>query len=84
VFPQVNFGVVGLAGFEPAASSLSEIDGKIRDRRQALCYLAVPQLALIHEWHWDGVNRGPAALSDRRRLPPGQQPGFMSLTRFSG
>jgi hypothetical protein len=26
VFPQVNAGVVGLAGLEPAASSLSEMD----------------------------------------------------------
>ena len=49
-FPQVNPGVVGLAGLEPAASSLSEIDG------WALCYLAFPQVALIHEWHRDGVN----------------------------
>jgi hypothetical protein len=29
---------------------LSEIDG------WALCYLAFPQLALIREWHRDGVN----------------------------
>jgi hypothetical protein len=41
---------VGLAGLEPAASSLSEIDG------WALCYPAFPQVALIHEWHRDGVN----------------------------
>jgi hypothetical protein len=42
---------VGLAGLEPAASSLSEMDGR------ALCYPAFSQVALIHEWHRDGVNR---------------------------
>jgi hypothetical protein len=42
--------VVGLAGLEPAASSLSEIDG------HALCYPVFPQLRLIHEWHRDEVN----------------------------
>jgi hypothetical protein len=42
---QVRNGMVGLAGLEPAASSLSEIDGC------ALCYPAFPQLALIHERH---------------------------------
>jgi hypothetical protein len=35
----------------PAMGVLSEIDGC------ALCYPAFPQLALIHEWHKDGVNR---------------------------
>jgi hypothetical protein len=34
-------GLVGLAGLEPAASSLSGIDG------QALCYPAFPQFALV-------------------------------------
>ena len=42
---------MGLAGLEPAASSLSEMDGR------ALCYPAFSQVALIHEWHRDGVNR---------------------------
>ena len=41
---------MGLAGLEPAPSSLSEIEGC------ALCYPAFPQLALIREWHRDGVN----------------------------
>jgi hypothetical protein len=50
-FPLVRGQFVGLAGLEPAASSLSEIDG------QAPCYPAFPQVALIHEWHRDGVNR---------------------------
>jgi hypothetical protein len=27
---------------------------------QALCYPAFPQLALIHEWHRDGVNHSGA------------------------
>jgi hypothetical protein len=48
--PQVNPGAVGLAGLEPAPSSLAEMDGR------ALCYPAFPQLALIREWHRDGVN----------------------------
>ena len=42
--------LVGLPGLEPGTSSLSEMDG------QALCYPAFPQLALIHEWHRDGVS----------------------------
>src|SRR4029450_2571290 len=51
VFPQLKASVVGLAGLEPAASSLSEIDGR------ALWYPAFSQLALLHEWHRDGMNR---------------------------
>jgi hypothetical protein len=50
-FRQLNPGVVGLAGLEPAPSSLSEIDG------EAPCYPAFPQFALIREWYKDGVNR---------------------------
>jgi hypothetical protein len=46
--------LVGLPGLEPGTSSLSEMDG------QALCYPAFPQLALIHEWHRDGVNHSSA------------------------
>ena len=49
-FPQLNAGVVGLAGLEPAPSSLSGIEG------WAPCYPAFSQLVLIHEWHRDGVN----------------------------
>ena len=41
--------LVGLAGLEPAASSLSGMDGR------ALCYPASSQVALLHEWHRDGV-----------------------------
>ena len=49
---------MGLAGLEPAASSLSGIDSC------ALCYPAFLQLALIHERHRDGVNHaGPYQLA---------------------
>src|SRR4029450_6954515 len=48
-FPQLTPGVVGLAGRAPAPSSQAEMDGR------ALCYPAFPQLALIREWHKDGV-----------------------------
>ena len=54
-FPQVNPGVVGLAGLEPAPSSLSEID------RQALCYPASAQVAPIRTCDKDGVNRRSSA-----------------------
>jgi hypothetical protein len=37
-------------GWPQAINHLSEIDG------WAPCYPAFPQLALIHEWHRDGVN----------------------------
>jgi hypothetical protein len=40
VFPQVNSGVVGLAGLEPAASSLSA------KCREPLCYTPFPQVTL--------------------------------------
>jgi hypothetical protein len=49
-FPQVRAAVVGLAGLEPAASSLSEIDG------EAPCYPAFSEVVPIHEHHRDGVN----------------------------
>jgi hypothetical protein len=44
--------MVGLAGLEPAASSLSEIDGR------PLCYPAFPLVVPINEDHRDGVNDG--------------------------
>ena len=65
-FPLVRGRFVGLAGLEPAVSSLSEIDGR------ALCYPAFPQLALIHEWHRDGVNHAhphPLAIAVYWRAP---------------
>jgi hypothetical protein len=43
---------VGLAGLEPAPSSLSEIDGR------APCYPAFALVVSIHEGHRDGVNDG--------------------------
>ena len=52
-FPQVNPGVVGLAGLEPAASSLSEMDGR------ALRYPAFLLVVQLRKWHRDGVNLGP-------------------------
>src|SRR4030095_8813579 len=47
-FPQVNCGVVGLAGLEPAASSLSEMDGR------ALCYPAFALVVRHRRWCRDG------------------------------
>jgi hypothetical protein len=44
---------VGLAGLEPAASSLSEIDS------QPLCYLAFLLVGLLRKSYKDGVNCGP-------------------------
>ena len=45
---QVSPRVVDLAGLEPAASSLSEIDGR------ALCYPAFPLVVPIRNCHRDG------------------------------
>jgi hypothetical protein len=42
--------VVGLAGLEPAASSLSEIDGS------ALCYRESSQVVRLRKPYEDGVN----------------------------
>jgi hypothetical protein len=47
---QVNPGVVGLAGLEPAASSLSEIDS------QAPCYPAFALVVPLRKTYKDGVN----------------------------
>ena len=44
---------VGLAGLEPAASSLSEMDGR------ALCYPAFALVVLLRKSYKDGVNRCP-------------------------
>jgi hypothetical protein len=41
---------VGLAGLEPAASSLSEMDGR------ASCYAAFALVVRLRKWHRDGVN----------------------------
>ena len=74
-FPQLKAGVVGLAGLEPAASSLSEIDGG------APCYPAFPQLAMVHEKRRDGVNHAPplqlavAVCWRTHGLPVGAQSG---------
>jgi hypothetical protein len=61
---QVRNGMVGLAGLEPAASSLSEIEGS------ALCYPAFSQVVSIRKRRRDGVNRGPPA-TWQRSLRPG-------------
>jgi hypothetical protein len=50
VFPLVTDRFVGLAGLEPAASSLSEIEGS------ALCYPAFPLVALLRKSYKDEVN----------------------------
>jgi hypothetical protein len=50
---------VGLAGLEPAASSLSEIDS------QAPCSRASAQVASIREGRRDGVNCGSAVAASR-------------------
>jgi hypothetical protein len=54
--------VVGLAGLEPAPSSLSEIDS------QALCYPALPLVVPINEGHRDGVNDASRETSRRPHL----------------
>jgi hypothetical protein len=50
---------------------LSEIDGP------APCYPAFPQLALIHQWHRDGVNHARAHQLGSRLLAGPLQPGTM-------
>jgi hypothetical protein len=67
VFPQVNLGIVGLAGLEPAASSLSEIDG------QAPCYPAIALVVRLRKSYKDGVNREPAVQSIMVVGPEGAQ-----------
>jgi hypothetical protein len=47
-------------GWSQAMSHLSEMDGR------ALCYPVFPQFASLHEWHRDGVNRGPLARGSSR------------------
>ena len=67
-FLQVNPGVMGLGGLEPAASSVSEIDGP------ALCY---PAFALVVRLRWsykDGVNSLSAAERGRTATRPGDDP----------
>jgi hypothetical protein len=59
--PAANPAAVGVAGLEPAASRLSEIDS------QAVCYRASSQVAPIREGYKDGVNRCPPP-SARRYL----------------
>jgi len=54
-FQQVKPAVVGLAGLEPAPSSLSEIDGR------TLCYPASSQVVQLRKYHRDGVNCDPPA-----------------------
>ena len=67
---------MGLAGLEPAASSLSEIDS------QAPCYPAFTQAVRLRQWRRDGVNHDGS--TPARRLPqldpvcsrvPGHPPG---------
>ena len=60
-FPQVNPSVVGLAGLEPAASSLSEMDGR------ALCYPAFSLVVLLRKSYNDGVNYSPSPPPARRQ-----------------
>jgi hypothetical protein len=54
--PAAQPSVVGLAGLEPAASSLSEVDG------EALCYRAYSQVAPLRKCRRDGVNCAPPSL----------------------
>src|SRR4030095_7699028 len=61
-FPQVNCGVVGLAGLEPAASSLSEMDGR------ALCYPAFALVVRLRKSYKDGVNPRPLLCRAQRLL----------------
>jgi hypothetical protein len=42
-------------GWPQAMSHLSEMDDR------ALCYPAFSQVALLHEWHRDGVNHTPSS-----------------------
>src|SRR5215217_3349639 len=48
--PTGQLNVVGLAGLEPAASSLSEMDGR------PLCYPAFPLVVRLRKSYRDGVN----------------------------
>ena len=65
-FPQVNSGAVGLAGLEPAASSLSEMDGR------APCYPAFALVVPLRRTYKDGVNLSvqirPSVLACPRRV----------------
>jgi hypothetical protein len=75
-FAQVNARVVGLAGLEPAASSLLEIDGP------ALCYPAFALVVRLRKSYKDGVNSFSAAERGLTRLPDRvatQAPGFTTL-----
>jgi hypothetical protein len=55
----------------PAMGVLSDIDGP------APCYPAFPQLALVHQWHRDGVNHARAHQLGSRLLAGPLQPGTM-------
>jgi hypothetical protein len=58
---------VGLAGLEPAPSSLSGMDGR------APCYPASSQVARLRNCSRDGVNYGPAGRRlERASRPPGR------------
>jgi hypothetical protein len=59
--------MVGLAGLEPAPSSLSEIDGR------APCYPAFALVARLRKSYKDGVNREPAVQSIMVVGPEGAQ-----------
>ena len=67
-FLQVNPGVVGLAGLEPAASSVSEIDGP------APCYPAFALVVRLRKSYKDGVNSLSAAERGRTATRPGDNP----------
>src|SRR4029453_16305640 len=54
--------VVGLAGLEPAASSLSEMDGR------ALCYPAFALVVRLRKSYKDGVNPRPLLCRAQRLL----------------
>jgi hypothetical protein len=67
-FLQVSSGVVGLAGLEPAASSVLEIDGP------ALCYPAFALVVRLRRSYKDGVNSLSAAERGRTATRPGDDP----------
>jgi hypothetical protein len=67
---------VGLAGLEPAASSLSEIDGG------APCYPTISQVVRFRKRYRDGVNCGSAASADTATASPAPPPGRARTPSF--
>jgi hypothetical protein len=63
---QVNPDVVGLAGLEPAASSLSGIDSR------APCYPAFSQVVRDRKCYRDGVNGRPLTMHNLSPITSGR------------